>query len=292
MAGGTLLSIGHGYSAAAVAKRLLPQGWRVMGTTRRPDRMHLLAEAGVEALQWPLAEPAAAIRSATHLLSSVAPESGTDPVLGALGAALASAGRGLRWIGYFSTTGVYGDHNGDWVDEDTSTRPATDRARARLAAEARWLALGRAYDVPVHIFRLGGIYGPGRGPFERLRAGTLRTIVKPGQVFSRIHVDDIALVVEASIAQPDPGRIYNVVDDEPSPPQDVQAHAARLLGMEPPPTVDYAEEEPRMTPMAREFYSESRRVRNRRIREELGVQLLYPTYREGLAAILAAEGGR
>ena len=289
MAGGTLLSIGHGYTGAAVARRLKPQGWRVLGTSRSPDRRHVIAESGVEALPWPLPEPAATLRAATHLLSSVSPEAGTDPVLATLGPAFASAGRTLRWIGYLSTTGVYGDHQGGWVDEDTQPRPGNDRTRARLAAEARWLALGRAYDVPVHIFRLGGIYGPGRNPFERLRAGAQRTVVKPGQVFGRIHVDDIALVIEASINQPDPGRIYNVVDDEPAPPQDVQAHAASLLGLPPPPVVDYAEEEPRMTPMAREFYSESRRVRNRRIHEELGVQLLYPTYREGLKAVLDAE---
>jgi nucleoside-diphosphate-sugar epimerase len=287
---GTLLSIGHGYTAAALSRRLLPQGWRVIGTSRRPDGLAALAAAGVEAEPWPLPDPGATLKASTHLLSSVAPDAGADPVLGALGAALAAAAPGLQWIGYLSTTGVYGDHGGDWVDEDTQTRPTTDRARARLAAEARWLALGRAYGVPVHVFRLGGIYGPGRGPFERLRQGTMRTIVREGQVFSRIHVDDIALVLEASIARPDPGRIYNVVDDEPTPPQDVQAEAARLLGMPPPPTVDFADEAPRMSAMAREFYSESRRVRNRRIREELGVTLAYPTYREGLPAVLAAEG--
>jgi nucleoside-diphosphate-sugar epimerase len=287
---GTLLSIGHGYTAAALSRRLLPQGWRVIGTSRRPDGLAALAAAGVEAEPWPLPDPGATLKASTHLLSSVAPDAGADPVLGALGAALAAAAPGLQWIGYLSTTGVYGDHGGDWVDEDTQTRPTTDRARARLAAEARWLALGRAYGVPVHVFRLGGIYGPGRGPFERLRQGTMRTIVREGQVFSRIHVDDIALVLEASIARPDPGRIYNVVDDEPTPPQDVQAEAARLLGMPPPPTVDFADEAPRMSAMAREFYSESRRVRNRRIREELGVTLAYPTYREGLQAVLATEG--
>lgn len=291
MTGGTLLSIGHGYVATALARRLLASGWRVLGTSRNPERLPLFAESGVEPQAWPLADPQAALRSATHLLTSVAPEGGADPVLGALGPALADAGRGLRWIGYLSTTGVYGDHGGGWVDEETQPRPTTDRARARLAAEARWLALGRAYEVPVQVFRLGGIYGPGRGPFERLREGTLRSIVKPGQVFSRIHVEDIARVLEASIARPDPGRIYNVVDDEPAPPQDVQAHAAALLGLPPPPTVDYADEEARMTPMAREFYAESRRVRNGRIRTELGVALAFPTYREGLAATLAAEGG-
>ena len=289
MAGGTLLSIGHGYTGAALARRLVPQGWRVLGTTRNPTRADALRETGVEPLAWPLAEPGATLRAATHVLSSVAPEDGADPVLQAIGSSLVAAAKGLRWIGYLSTTGVYGDHKGEWVDEDTQTRPSTDRARARLAAEARWLALGRAYDVPVQIFRLGGIYGPGRTPFAQLRAGALRSIIKPGQVFSRIHVDDIAAVLEASINHPAPGRIYNVVDDLPSPAQDVHAEAARLLGLPRPPSVPFEEESPRMSPMAREFYAESRRVRNQRLHEELGVTLAYPSYREGLAACLAAE---
>lgn len=291
MAGGTLLSIGHGYTGAAVARRLVPQGWRVLGTTRNPARAEVMRASGVEPVAWPLADPQGTLRSATHLLSSVAPLDGADPVLATLGSALMAAKTGLRWIGYLSTTGVYGDHAGGWVDEETQPRPTTDRARARLAAEARWLALGRTCDVAVQIFRLGGIYGPGRGPFERLRAGTLRSIVKPGQVFSRIHVDDIAAVLAASMLHPVPGRIYNVVDDEPAPPQTVQAEAARLLGLPPPPEIPYAEEEARMSPMAREFYAESRQVRNGRIREELGVSLTYPTFREGLAAVLSAETG-
>jgi nucleoside-diphosphate-sugar epimerase len=289
MAGGTLLSIGHGYTAAALARRLLPQGWRVIGTTRNPHRAESMRAIGIEPVSWPLADPQGTLRTATHLLCSVAPVEGADPVLAAISGVLMGAAPALRWIGYLSTTGVYGDHAGGWVDEETQPKPTTDRARARLAAEARWFALGRASDVPVQVFRLGGIYGPGRGPFEALRAGTTRSIIKPGQVFSRIHVDDIAAVLEASMAQPNPGRLYNVVDDEPAPPQDVQALAAGLLGLAPPPAVPFEEEAPRMNPMAREFYGESRRVRNQRIREELGVALAYPTYREGLAAVLAAE---
>ena len=292
MAAGTLLSIGHGYTAAALARQLLPAGWRVIGTTRNPDRMAALRETGVEPIGWPLENPQTTLRAATHLLSSVAPEQGADPVLKAIGSTIASTAQGLRWIGYLSTTGVYGDHAGEWVDEETQPRPTSERARARLAAEERWLALGRAYDIPVQIFRLGGIYGPGRAPFDRLREGSLRSIVKPGQVFSRIHVDDIAAVLAASIARPVPGRLYNVVDDRPCPTQDVNAHAAALLGMPPPPEVAYADAEPETTAMARGFYAESRRVRNRRIREELGVALAYPTFEQGLAAILAAEEPR
>jgi nucleoside-diphosphate-sugar epimerase len=171
------------------------------------------------------------------------------------------------------------------VDETTPPAPTTARGRARLAAEAAWRATG----LPVHIFRLAGIYGPGRSPFEKLRAGTAQRIVKPGQVFSRIHVDDIAAVLAASIAAPAPGTVYNLCDDEPAPPQDVIAHAAALLGLPPPPEVPWVEAEAGLSPMARSFYAESKRIRNDRIKA-LGVRLAYPTYREGLAAILAAGG--
>jgi nucleoside-diphosphate-sugar epimerase len=175
------------------------------------------------------------------------------------------------------------------VDEATPLRPLGERGRARVAAEAAWLALHAAHGVPVHVFRLAGIYGPGRGPFEKVRAGAARRIIKPGQVFSRIHVDDIGATLAASIARPNPGAAYNVCDDEPAPPEDVLAHAAALLGLPPPPEVAF--EDADMSPMARSFYAESKRCANRRIREELGVRLAYPTYREGLAAVLAAEGG-
>lgn len=277
----TLLSIGHGYSARALGRRLIAEGWRVIGTTRSAERAAELAAEGVEARVWtggPLP-----LDQATHLLSSVAPEAAGDPVLAELGDAIAQA-RHLEWIGYLSTVGVYGDHGGDWVDETTPCAPATARGRARVSAEDGWLALPQ----PAQIFRLAGIYGPGRGPFAKVRNGTARRIVKPGQVFSRIHVEDIARVLEASIARPDAGRIYNVCDDEPAPPEDVLAHAAELLGLPPPPEVPFDQAE--MTPMARSFYAENKRVRNERIKAELGVTLAYPDYRVGLAALLAAEG--
>jgi nucleoside-diphosphate-sugar epimerase len=190
------------------------------------------------------------------------------------------------WVGYLSTTGVYGDHQGGWVDETTPLTPQSDRGRQRVLAEGQWRATG----LPVHIFRLAGIYGPGRGPFEKVRDGTARRIIKPGQIFSRIHVDDIAQVLEASIRHPNPGAAYNVCDDNPCPPQDVIAHAARLLGLPEPPTVSFAAVAPTMTPMALGFYSESKKVRNDRIKDELGVKLLYPDYPQGLAALLAEEG--
>jgi nucleoside-diphosphate-sugar epimerase len=285
----TLLSFGHGYSARALAAGLLAQGWRVIGTTRSAARRDEIAATGAEALVWPGADIGPALDAATHVLSSVAPEGMGDPVIAGAGAALADAAPHIAWAGYLSTTGVYGDHQGGWVDEETPLTPATERGRARVAAEGQWQALAAESGLPLHIFRLAGIYGPGRGPFEKVRDGTARRIVKPGQVFSRIHVDDIAQVLAASIARPMPGGIYNVCDDDPAPPEDVLAHAARLLGLPPPPEVPY--DAAQMTPMARSFYAESKRVRNDRIRDELGVRLRYPTYREGLAAILAQDKG-
>lgn len=278
----TLLSLGHGYSAQALARRLIPQGWRVIGTTRSGERARALAAEGVEPLLWPGADLGPALAGATHLLTSIAPDAGGDPVLRAEGARIGAA-RHLAWTGYLSTTAVYGDHAGGWVDEATPPSPASPRGRARVAAEADWLASG----LPVHVFRLAGIYGPGRGPFEKLRDGTARRIVKPGQVFGRIHVEDIAEVLMASLARPNPGAVYNVCDDAPAPPEDVLSYAAALLGLPEPPAVPFEEAE--MTPIARSFYGESKRVRNDRIKRELGVTLRYPGYREGLAAILAAE---
>lgn len=222
------------------------------------------------------------------MLISIAPEPDGDPVLAAESAALAKAAPHLEWVGYLSTTGVYGDHKGAWVDESTPLNPATERGHARVDAEAAWAALAARSGLPLHIFRLAGIYGPGRGPFEKVRGGTAQRIIKPGQVFSRIHVDDLATTLAASIARPNPGAIYNVCDDDPAPPEDVIAHAATLLGLPPPPAVPYAEAD--LPPMARSFYAESKRVRNDRIKAELGVRLAYPSYREGLAAVLKAEG--
>jgi nucleoside-diphosphate-sugar epimerase len=285
--GGTLLSIGHGYSARALARRLMAEGWTVIGTTRSADKAARLAAEGVEALVWPGAPLGPALARATHLLTSVSPDEAGDPVLLAEAGAIAEAAPRIAWAGYLSTTGVYGDHAGAWVDETTPLTAGTRRGEMRVAAEAAWEALAARSGLPLHIFRLAGIYGPGRGPFEKVRDGTARRIVKPGQVFSRTHVEDIAQVLHASILRPNPGAAYNVCDDDPAPPEDVLAHAAELLGLPPPPEVPYDEAE--MSPMARSFYAESKRVRNDRIKDELGVVLRYPTYREGLAALLAED---
>jgi nucleoside-diphosphate-sugar epimerase len=278
----TLLSIGHGYSAQALARLLLPQGWRIIGTTRSAEKAERLRRQGIEPVVWTGAadDPALipVLAEASHVLTSVAPDASGDPVIAAAGAALRDAKP--EWVGYLSTTGVYGDHQGGWVDEDTELLPGTQRGLWRVQAEAEWQALG----LPLHIFRLAGIYGPGRGPFAKVRDGTARRILKPGQVFSRIHVDDIGQILAASIAQPHPGAIYNVCDNDPAPPEDVIAHAAALLGLPIPPAEDWDKAE--MTPMARSFYAESKRVRNDRIKADLGVDLLYPDYRIGLAALL------
>ncbi|QYK42010.1 MAG: SDR family oxidoreductase [Paracoccaceae bacterium] len=279
---GTLLSLGHGYTAAALARVLLPQGWRVIGTTRSPGRLAELVAQGVDGVVWPGTPLAPLLAQTTHVLSSIAPDAEGDPVIRAERAAMLSA-RPV-WAGYLSTTAVYGDHAGDWVDEDTPLTPATERGRWRVRAETEWAALG----WPLHVFRLAGIYGPGRGPFAKVLDGTARRIVKPGQVFSRIHVEDIAQVLAASIAKPMPGSFWNVCDDDPAPPEDVIGHAAALLGLPLPPEESWDTAE--MTPMARSFYAESKRVRNDRIRRILGVNLRYPTYREGLGALLTTEG--
>jgi len=277
-----LLSFGHGYAAAALAASL-PPGWRVIGTTRDPARVPALRATGVEPVLWDDAAAIdAAIAAASHVLVSVPPGGPEDPVLARHGPALAA--RAPEWIGYLSTTGVYGDRQGGWVDEDSPLDPAGPRGRWRVAAETAW----RALSPRTEVFRLAGIYGPGRSALDRVRAGTAQRIVKPGQVFSRIHVEDIARVLAAAIAPPHPGAAWNLADDEPAPPQDVIAFAATLLGLPVPPDIPF--ETADLSPMARSFYAESKRVSNARIRERLGLRLIHPDYRAGLGAILAAGG--
>ncbi|QDL92709.1 SDR family oxidoreductase [Paroceanicella profunda] len=284
MAQHSLLSFGHGYSATRVGRALVARGWQVFGTTRSEERAAAMAAEGVTPLIWPLADLSVLDR-ATHLLVSAGPDEAGDPVLNALGPEIAR--RRFAWAGYLSTTGVYGDRAGGWVDETSVRRPATRRGALRAAAEDAWLALFLEHGLPLHIFRLAGIYGPGRGPFEKVRRGTARRIVKPGQVFSRIHVEDIARAVLASIDHPEPGGIYNICDDDPAPPEAVIEEAARLLHLPVPEAVPIEAAE--MSPMARSFYAESKRVSNARMKTELGVTLAYPDYRAGLRALLAEE---
>lgn len=282
----TLLSFGHGYSAQALAKLLLPQDWRIIGTTRNEHKLGHMMNSGIEPRLWPGADMTPALNTATHLLISAAPSEDGDPVLNALKDEITARADQFQWVGYLSTTGVYGDHDGDWVDENTALTPATKRGIARVKAEAEWAAID---SLPLHIFRLAGIYGPGRGPFAKVRNGTARRIIKKGQVFSRTHVADIAQVLAASIKAPNPGAAYNVCDNDPAPPEDVIAYAAELLGLPIPEAIAF--EDADMTPMARSFYAESKKVRNDRIKDELGVKLLYPDYKAGLQALLTAELG-
>ncbi|MEM1301343.1 MAG: SDR family oxidoreductase [Pseudomonadota bacterium] len=277
----TLFSYGHGYSAQALTPLLLAQGFTIIGTTRSAEKAERLAKTGITPRVIGEDDLTADIAAATHILMSAAPGEGGDPFLASYCADVAASQ--AEWVGYLSTTGVYGDHTGGWVDENAALTPATKRGQMRVAAEAEWRALG----LPLHIFRLAGIYGPGRGPFAKVRAGTARRIIKPGQVFSRIHVEDIAQILAASIARPNPGAVYNMCDDDPAPPQDVLAYAAELLDLPLPPEEDFATAE--MTPMARSFYAESKKVRNDRIKDELGVELIYPDYRVGLQALLQHE---
>jgi nucleoside-diphosphate-sugar epimerase len=274
---------GLGFSGRVIARRLQQAGWEVAGTSRSGDLFDL---PGVTCHPFdrdhPL--PAAALDGVTHVLSSVPPDAAGDPVLDVMGDAL----RALRphWAGYLSTTGVYGDCGGGWVDEDSPLDPSLERSRRRVAAEAAW----RASGLPVHIFRLAGIYGPGRSAVDSVRSGKARRIVKPGQVFSRIHVEDIAAAVMASMDRPHPGTAYNLCDDDPAPPQEVIAHACALLGVAPPPEIPWEEARATLSPMALSFYADNKRVRNGRMKTELGIALAYPSYREGLAAIVGKHG--
>jgi nucleoside-diphosphate-sugar epimerase len=284
----TLFCFGLGYTAGALARRLMAQGWSIRGTSRSAAKCDELAEQGVTAWVFdrdqPLADPAIALDGATHILSSVPPDAAGDPVLDHHGADIAARAEALQWAGYLSTTGVYGDRGGAPVDEASDRRPSTVRGERRVVAEDGWCGLWRDHGVPAHLFRLASIYGPGRNALATVKRGQARRIVKPGQVFSRIHIDDISAVLEASMTHANPGAAYNVCDSEAAPPQDVIAYACELLGVEPPTEIPFDEAE--LSDMARSFYAENKRVANERIKRELGVTLTYPDYRAGLQALL------
>lgn len=287
-----LFVFGLGFSGRTFAERHIARGDHVSGTVRSRDKARALSAAGIathvfgpdggdDAIGIDLAASEA-------LLISVPPGTGGDPVLGNYAAQIAAAPN-LRWIGYLSTIGVYGDHSGAWIDERTPATPTNARSIERADAEQAWLAFGAANDIPMHIFRLAGIYGPGQSQLVQLARGTAKRIIKPGQVFNRIHVEDIARVLDASLERPHAGAIYNVTDNEPAPAQDVVTFAAQLCGVEPPPEIDLDDAD--LTEMGRSFYAESKRVRNDLLRNELGVTLAYPTYREGITALRAAGEG-
>ncbi len=287
---GRFFCFGLGYSARALVKRLEEGDWRIRGTARTPEKCERLKAAGYDAFPFdseaPLHDATHRLAGTTHLLASVPPDGLGDPVLRHHAEHIAGISS-LRWVGYLSTTGVYGDRGGDWVDEDSALNPTGLRGKLRVEAERAWLELGESKGLPVHIFRLAGIYGPGRNALNALREGRARRIRKPGQVFSRIHVEDLAETLLCSMAAPKPARIYNVCDDKPAPPEDVVTFAASLLGVPAPPFVAF--EDANLSEMARSFYADNKRVRNDRIKQELGVVLRYTDYETGLNAILASS---
>jgi nucleoside-diphosphate-sugar epimerase len=268
-----LLCFGFGFSAQALSRQLKRDEWRVTGTSRSTEGAASITAQGFEGVRFDDLKTIKA--TVTHIVSSVPPDREGDPVLRRFADQLAKP---IDWIAYLSTTGVYGNHDGAWVDENTPLTPNTERGMRRLMAEQAWLKRS------AHVFRLAGIYGPGRNVLENLRDGTAKRVIKPGQFFSRIHVDDIAGVLVASIEAPHPGRVYNVADDEPCPPQDVVAYGAKLLGLPVPPDVPFSQAE--LSPMARSFYEDSKRVSNERVKRELGYVFKYPTYREGLKGLV------
>jgi nucleoside-diphosphate-sugar epimerase len=281
-----LFCFGLGYSARALALGLIAEGWQVAGTTREEDSVEELKSLGIEAHLFdrdcPLENPQNLFKGVSHVLSSVPPDGQGDAVLDLHGDILAGP---FDWVGYLSTTGVYGNRDGGLVREGDALAPTSTRARRRAEAEGRWRAVGS------HAFRLAGIYGPGRNVLEDVRAGRAKRIDKPGHVFSRIHVDDIGNVIKASISQPNPGSIYNVCDDEPAAPMEVVTYACALMGVTPPPMQSFEEAIKDMSEMAKTFWADNKRVDNTRIKNELDVRLLYPGYRQGLAAIYKNLGG-
>ncbi|PVB60222.1 SDR family oxidoreductase [Labrenzia sp. 011] len=280
-----LFVFGTGYSSKAFVEAIRDQFEWIGGTTRSPEKAEGLRDLGVDPFVFDGRSKgdgiAEALRSATHVLVSIAPDDTGDPVLTHHGEDIAAAG--AQWTGYLSTVGVYGNHDGAWVDEETPCKPVSRRSVQRVAAEQAWLEFASANDLPVQIFRLSGIYGPGRNIFEKFRAGTARRLVKPGQVFNRIHVGDIAGVLSTALERPST-RIFNVTDDEPAPPQDVVTFAADLLGVTPPEEIPF--ETADLSPMARSFYGENKRVSNRRVKDELGYSFRFPDYRTALKSLL------
>ncbi len=284
----TLFLFGYGFSGRALAQRLAAKGWNVAATHRDAQGAARITVDGHTPVDLGDRDAVTeALRHANALLITAPPGPQGCPGLNNLVGPMADAGGFPDWIGYLSTTGVYGDRHGGWVTEDSRLAAQSVEGARRVGAERDWLDVGRGMGLTVTIFRLPGIYGPGRSAFDRLRDGRARRIAAPGQVFSRIHVDDLAAGLDASIARPRAGGIYNLCDDEPAPNSDVVAHVARLLGQDPPPEITLVEA--KLSPAAMRFYAESKRVSNARAKAELGWRPAYPTYREGLAAVLAAE---
>lgn len=280
-----VLVLGAGYSGMAIARALAGKAESVSGTTRSADKAARLEIAGIRPIVFDgdvvSDELATALRQATHLIQSIAPGRDGDPMFRPGRTDLAELAPALRWVGYLSTVGVYGDHGGQWVTEDMLSKPVSARSVERVEAEDAWLAFGTRNDIPVAILRLSGIYGPGRNAFCNLANGTARRLIKPGQVFNRIRVEDIGAAT-SYLSERLQGGIFNITDNEPAPPQDIVAEAARLMGVEPPPEMPFDEAE--LSPMARSFYGENKRVSNARMRAT-GFEFAYPDYRVSLAQL-------
>jgi len=281
-----LFCFGLGYCAGVLSGRLADKGWAISGTATNSEKVAVLKSSGYDAFIFDgrTRDPdiAEALHGSTHVLLSIPPDAEGDPALATYGADIASS-PSISWVGYYSSVSVYGDSKGGWVDEETEPHPITERGMRRLAAENSWIELTKASGKTGAILRLPGIYGPGRSAIDQLRAGKARRIFKPGQVTNRAHVDDIATATEAAFRLPAGIHIFNVTDDLPAPPQDVIAYGAELLGVPCPPATDPTDAS--LSPMARSFYAESKKVSNARMKDELGVRLAYPTYIEGLKAI-------
>ncbi len=286
-----LFCFGYGYTCDYLGYEVLERsGWAVAGTTRDQARREILRARGVQAhifdYEHPLPDITHDLKDVTHILISTPPDDDGDPSFMMHGRDIAQLPN-LEWVGYLSTTGVYGDRDGCWVDENSEPSPSAQRGTRRLKAEEQWLSLYKSYGLPVHIFRLAGIYGPGRSALDSLRGGLARSIFKKDHVFGRAHVDDIVNVLLASIDRPMAGEVFNVVDNVPASSHEVVEYAAKILGRAPPPIVNF--EEADLAPMTRSFYMDNRRTSNEKIKRVLGVELCYPDFKSGLEACLAAE---
>ncbi len=290
-----LFCFGYGYTCDYIAHALshekqIAGDWKTSGTTRDPEKRESLIQRGIEAYifdyEHPLPDPPQTLEGITHLLISTPASGDGDPVFNMHAEDILKI-KSLKWVGYLSTTNVYGDREGEWVDESSELRPSTKRGSRRKQAEEQWQSLLKTHNLPLHIFRLSGIYGPGRSALDSVRAGMARRINKPGHVFSRTHVEDIAQTICASMANPNPGAIYNICDDEAAPSHEIISYACELLNRIPPDMIDFDLAD--LAPITRSFYCDNKHVHNDRIKEELGINLKYKNYREGLRGCLAAE---
>lgn len=286
-----IFCFGYGYTCDHLGRMLQDKGnWSIAGTTRDLDKQALMRKNGIKAFIFdyhkPLGDPSLFFDGITHLLLSAPPSDSGDPVFETHAADILAI-KSLQWVGYLSSTVAYGDHDGEWVDETAELFPDSIRASRRIKAEQQWHSLFVKHSLPMHIFRIAGIYGPGRSALDSVRAGVARRIEKPGHVFNRVHVDDIIQTLYASMQKPNPGSIYNICDDLPTPSHEVITYACKKLGIKPPPMISF--EQADMSPMARSFYMDNKRTCNDKIKQELGVNLLYPDYKTGLDACMVAE---